>query len=81
MSDELATSTSSPVVAHDDAGQPIIEDDLVWESYCRPVAGEKLSLLPPADFEGDDDDWETHRLIESVKKHRRRQQGKENGNG
>jgi hypothetical protein len=45
MSDELATSTSSPVVAHDDAGQPIIEDDLVWESYCRPVAGEKLCLL------------------------------------
>ena len=60
----------SPTVALDDYGNPITENDLLLESY-RPPLGNTVSLVPPLDFDGDDDDWEAHQLIEGVRARRR----------
>jgi hypothetical protein len=59
------------IVAYDEVGVPITEADLVSESYSRPLDESALSLIPPYDFEGDDDDWDTVCLIESVNERRR----------
>jgi hypothetical protein len=74
------SDTVKDAIAFDDFGLPITEGDLVAESYRPLLPDEPISLLPPDDFMGDDEDWETRCLIESVKKRRRSQQGKENGN-
>jgi hypothetical protein len=58
-------------VAHDDDGQPITEQDLVTESYQKPLQGSTASLLPPFDFDGTEEDWEQQQLIEAVRARRR----------
>ena len=58
---------------------PITEEHLVSESYRRPPDSDHL-LIPPHDFEGDDDDWDTHVLVENVKKRRKIERDKEKGN-
>jgi hypothetical protein len=68
------------VVAHDEYGQPITERDLISESYSQIPPTMPLLLVPPFDFQGSDEDWETHCLIERVKQKRRDRQEKENGN-
>lgn len=40
----------SPVVAQNDDGQQITEQDLMTESYQKPLQGSTAGLLPPFDF-------------------------------
>ena len=67
----MSNTEGSSVVAHDDDGQPITEQDLVTESYRKPLRGSTASLLPPFDFDGTDEDWEQQELIEAVRARRR----------
>ncbi len=60
------------IVAYDDAGVPIIDNDLQLESYREPLPGVPFSLLPPYEWEGTDDEWEEKQLIDAVKERRRR---------
>ena len=64
-------SQDSPIIAQDDNGQPITEQDLVAESYRRPLPNSPANLMPPIDFEGDEEDWEEQQLIEAVQARRR----------
>ena len=65
------------IIAHGVFGRPLTASDIYSESYQRPLDDEVFSLLVPFDFEGDDDDWETHCLAERVK--RRRKADREKG--
>jgi hypothetical protein len=80
MSEDKKQSRPGKAIAYDDFGEPITEEDLVSESYRRPLPDSDFLLIPPDDFEGDDDDWDTHLLIESVKKRRKIERDKEKGN-
>lgn len=55
----------------DDEGLPITEADIDAESYRAPLGGAVLSLLPPDDFRGNDEDWEDLQLVEAVRRRRR----------
>lgn len=61
----------SKIVARDDDGKTITKNDLIAESYKRPLDGMPLNLMPPFDFDGTEDDWDELQLIESVKARRR----------
>jgi hypothetical protein len=74
------SNTESKAIAFDDLGKPITEDDLVAESHQPLSLDGPVSVVPPFDFEGDDDEWETHCLIESVKRRRSNRNEKESGN-
>jgi len=52
------TNIQGSPVAQDDDGQPITDQDLMTESYQKPLQGSTASLLPPFDFDGTEDDWE-----------------------
>ena len=67
----MSEGEKSAVVANDDDGHPITEQDLVLESHRRPLADNPANLIPPFEFEGDEDDWEDQQLIEAVKARRR----------
>ena len=67
----MATDQDGTAVAQDDEGKPITEQDLVNESYRGPLEGSTFEVIPPFDFEGDEDDWETHLLVEAVRARRR----------
>ena len=67
----MSNAEGSPIVAHDDDGQPITEQDLVAESYQKPLPGSTASLLPPFDFDGTAEDWEQQEMIEAVRTRRR----------
>jgi hypothetical protein len=60
------------IVGYDDAGAAITDNDLLLESYREPLPGIPLSLLPPYEWEGTDDEWEEKQLIDAVKERRRR---------
>ena len=77
MSDNGEQSHIGNAVAYDDFGRPITEEDLVSESYRRPLPDTDFLLIPPFDFEGDDDDWDTHVLVERVKARRKIENDKE----
>jgi len=64
-------NTQGLPVAHDDDGQPITEQDLMTESYQKPLQGSTTSLLPPFDFDGSEEDWAQRQLIEAVRARRR----------
>ena len=53
----MSKNQASPVIAHDD-GKPITEQDLVTESYRKPVQNGPASLIPFFAFEGTGEDWE-----------------------
>ena len=67
----MSTNQGSPVIAHDDDGKPITEQDLVTESYREPLPNSPANLLPPFEFEGTEEDWEQQQLIEAVRARRR----------
>ena len=67
----MSTNQGSPVIAHDDDGKPITEQDLVTESYREPLPNSPANLLPSIEFEGTEEDWEQQQLIEAVRARRR----------
>ena len=68
----MSNIEGSSVVAHNDDGQSITEQDLLTESYQKPLQGSSTAgLLPPFDFDGTEDDWEQQQLIEAVQARRR----------
>jgi len=64
-------NTQGSPVAHDDDGQPITDQDLMTESYQKPLQGSTAGLLPPFDFDGTENDWEQQQFIEAVRARRR----------
>jgi hypothetical protein len=66
----MSKSQESPVIAHDDDGKPITEQDLVTESYQKPLQNRPANLVPSFAFEGTEDDWEQQQLIEAVRTRR-----------
>jgi hypothetical protein len=67
----MSKSQESVVIAHDDDGKPITEQDLVTESYREPLPNSPADLMPSFAFEGTDEDWEQQQLIEAVRARRR----------
>jgi hypothetical protein len=67
----MSKSQESPVIAHDDNGKPITEQDLVTESYQKPLQNSPANLMPSLAFEGTEEDWEQQQLIEAVRARRR----------
>jgi hypothetical protein len=67
----MSRSQESPIIANDDDGKPITEQDLVTESYQKPLQNSPANLMPSFDFEGTEEDWEQQQLIEAVRPRRR----------
>ena len=67
----MSKSQELPVIAHDDDGKPITEQDLVTESYQKPLQNSPANLLPPFAFEGTEENWEQQQLIKAVRARRR----------
>ena len=67
----MSKNQGSPVIAHDDDGKPITEQDLVTESYRKPLQNSPANLLPSFAYEGTEEDWEQQQLIEAVRARRR----------
>jgi hypothetical protein len=77
MTEQGDDEAKNTIIAQDDFGRPITASDIYSGSYQRPINDDVFSSVPPFDFEGDDDDRETHCLVERVK--RRRKADREKG--
>lgn len=62
---------TSAVVGFDDDGIPITEDQVVFESYQKPVGSSTFGLLAPFDYPGGDDQYEIDQQVENVRQRRR----------
>ena len=52
----MSKDRESPVIAHDDDGEPITEQDLVTESYRKPSQNSPADLLSSFAFEGTEEE-------------------------
>lgn len=66
---------TSPVLGHDDDGLPITENQVIFESYQKPVEGAAFNLLAPFDYPGGDEQYEIDQQVESVRQRRRLAKG------
>ena len=67
----MSKSQEPLAIAHDDDGEPITEQDLVTESYRKPLQNSPTNLMPSFAFEDTEEDREQQQLIEAVRARRR----------